>query len=129
MLPKLYCEIDRECEVKIERYLGGRNVSALGAFTCGDILELRVTVARRLGAMGVVCRIARDGEGDKDIPLCSVGGDEISDVYSLSLNTKDLCGDEGCGLFYYELLFLRGFETLFTDTFNNVDFELVSSSQ
>lgn len=129
MLPKLFREIDSECEVKIEKYLNEKNVTSLGAFRCGDKIELRVTVARRLGAMGVVCRIAEDRGRDRDIPLENVSGDELYDIYSLTLDTSEMCGEEGCGLFYYELLFLRGFETLFTDTFNNVDFELVGSSQ
>ena len=128
MLPKLFKEIDNECEVKIERYLDGKSVTSLGAFTFGERIELRVTVARRLGAMGVVLRIARDGYRDTDMPLETVGGDELYDVYSLTLDTAELCANDGCGLFYYELLFLRGFETLFTDTFNNVDFDLVESS-
>ena len=124
MLPKLFKEIDNECEVKIERYLDGKSVTSLGAFTFGERIELRVTVARRLGAMGVVLRIARDGYRDTDMPLETVGGDELYDVYSLTLDTAELCAKDGCGLFYYELLFLRGFETLFTSTFNNKDFTL-----
>lgn len=127
MLPKLYKLIDEGCEIKLNKFLGGKDVSQLGAFSCGDPVEFRVTMSRRLGAMGIVMRIAEDGGNDTDIPFERVGGDGVSEIYSLTLDTDKLCGDGGCGLFYYELLFLRGFETLFTSTRNNKDFELLES--
>ena len=128
MLPKLYKLIDECCEVKFNKYVCGKDESRLGAFRCGEKVELRLTVSRRLGAMGAVLRIAPDGKADRDIPLEKTGGDEIYDIYSLILDTEELCGEEGCGLFYYEFLFLRGFETLFTSTFNNKDFTLEEHS-
>ena len=128
MLPKLYKLIDERCEVKLNKYVCGKDESQLGAFRCGEKVEFRLTVPRRLGAMGVVLRIAPDGETDRDETLEKVSGDEISDVYSLVLDTDVLCGNDGCGLFYYELLFLRGFETLFTSTINNKDFTLEEHS-
>ena len=127
MLPKLYKLIDECCEVKFNKYVCGKDESQLGAFRCGEKVELRLTVSRRLGAMGTVLRIAPDGKADRDIPLEKTGGDEIYDIYSLILDTAQLCGEEGCGLFYYEFLFLRGFETLFTSTFNNKDFFFIAA--
>lgn len=124
MLPKLYKLIDESCEVKLNKYVGGKDVSQLGAFRFGDSIEFRVTVSRRLGAMGVVMRIAKDGGADIDMPFERSFYNETLDSYSLTLDTSELCGEEGCGLFYYELLFLRGFETLFTSTRNNKDFTL-----
>ena len=128
MLPKLYKLIDECCEVKLNKYVCGKDVSQLGAFRCGEKVEFRLTVPRRLGEMGAVLRIAPDGGAERDLPFEKVSGDELFDVYSLTLDTYELCGNEGCGLFYYELLFLRGFETLFTSTFNNKDFTLVEHS-
>ena len=128
MLPKLYRLIDSECDVKFNKYVCGKDESQLGAFRCGEKVEFRITVSRRLGALGVVCRIARDGCADYDMPLEKVGDDDIYDVYSLTLDTDGLCGSDGCGLFYYEFLFLRGFETLFTSTLNNMDFTLEEHS-
>ncbi len=128
MLPKLFKQIDEKCEVKILKFIDGKDISNMGAVKCSDMLEFRVTVARRLGAVGVVCRIARDGCPYKDIELERNSCDELFDTYTAVLDTKEMCGEEGCGLFYYEFLFLRGVETLFTDTFNNKDFELKQSS-
>ena len=128
MLPKLYKLIDEVCEVKLNKYANGKDISDLGAGACGDMLELRLKVSRRLGATGVVCRIAKDGGKDADMPFLHTNLDEIYDMYSLVLDTGALCGEDMCGLFYYELLFLRGYETLFTSTYNNKDFTLEEKS-
>ncbi len=128
MLPKLFKQIDEQCEVKIEKSVSGRDTSDLGAFRCGEIIELCVDVPRRLGVTGVVLRIAKDGSADRDIVLSRVRIDEINDSFICSLDTADMCGDEGCGLFYYEFLFLRGLDTLFSDTANNKDICLKDSS-
>ncbi len=127
MLPKLFKQIDETCEVKLQKFVSGVDVSALGAFNCGDKINIRMTVSRRLGAIGVVLRIAEDGRADRDIELKRNKIDEVTDLFSLSLDTKALCGENGCGLFYYEFLILRGFDTLFTDTYNNKDFTLKQS--
>ena len=87
MLPKFYKLIDSECEVKFNKYVCGKDESQLGAFRCGEMIEFRITVSRRLGAMGVVLRIARDGCADVDMPFEKTGGDEIYDVYALRIIT------------------------------------------
>jgi 4-alpha-glucanotransferase len=77
----------------------------------------------------VVLRIAPDGCPDSDRPFSFVERKEGMDVYRLSLSLRELCWPEGHGLFYYELLFLRGKDTLFTDTAgDNVTFTLSSCS-
>jgi glycosidase len=48
----------------------------------------------------------------------------VRDTYRLTLDTAELCEGDSDGLFYYELLFLRGADTLFTSTENNVSFSL-----
>lgn len=128
MLPLFFRKIDGTCKVDIKKFVSGRDVSALGAFSFGDKIDFRITVPRRLGALTVVLRIAEDGGEDRDIELMRNKLDETSDVFSLSLDTKDICGDNECGLFYYEFLFLRGLETLFTSSQNNKDFTLELSS-
>ncbi len=122
MLPKLFSQIDKECEIRINKFLKTEDVSALGAFARGDVIDIEIAVASRLGACGVVCRIKMDGGADRDIPLELVRSDEIFDIYSFSLDTAELCGERNGGLFYYEFLFLRGLNTLFTSTNNNKDF-------
>ncbi len=121
MLPKLFKQIDSQCKVNVRKYVSGRDVSDLGAFLCGDVIELCVEVPRRLGVIGVVLRIAKDGSPDRDIELVRSREDTVTDIFSASVDTGELCLDESCGLFYYEFLFLRGLDTLFGGTVNNRD--------
>ncbi len=129
MLPKLFKQIDETCEVRIRKYASGRDISELGAVTCGDTVDFCIDVPRKLGAMGVVLRIAKDGSSDNDIELARKRKDESTDSYCCSIDTEKLCGTDGCGLFYYEFLFLRGTETLFGCTVNNKDVTLCESSE
>ena len=100
----------------------------MGAFSLGSVLDLSVKCSRRLGIRAVVLRIARDGEEAKDLPLSFFEMSRGVDEYRLSLPLdKTFCGGED-GLFYYECLFLRGFDTWFSQTDNNVDLALGESS-
>ncbi len=116
----------------ISKAVGGKDVSTLGAFSVTDTLTLSVRVPRALGAAGVVLRIAADGlSGDgrvRDLPLAFADTALGWDVYRLQLPLSELCADETGGLFYYEYLFLRGAETLFTTTRDNVTFALCDHS-
>ncbi len=128
MLPKLYVDNDHVSDVQIHKFAGDRDVSNLGALPYGTKIDIEVTVARRLGASGVVLRLCRDGGRDTDIALDFCRSDNLEDVYCTSIDTAELCGDAGEGLFYYEFLLLRGNHTLFTDTYNNKDFYLEEKS-
>ena len=107
----------------------GRDATREGAFSVLSKLRFDVNVSRRLGASGVVLRIARDGQQYGDIPLEIGEYSDGADNYSVTLALDELCGDDASGLFYYEFLFLRGWNTLFTDSLNNVDFELSETSE
>ncbi len=122
MLAKLYANIDDNSRIIIKKFAGAEDVSSLGALPCGQTVTFEVSVPSRLGVGGVVLRIRRDGREDKDMAFEYVSSGNIYDVYCYSLDTKQLCGASDSGLFYYELLFLRGEHTLFTDTYNNLDF-------
>ncbi len=124
MLPKLYFENDSASDVQIRKFVCSDDVSHLGAFPCGTVINIELTVSRRMGASGVVLRLCKDGERDMDTPLDFCRSDNLNDTYSISLDTAELCGKDGEGLFYYEFLLLRGTHTLFTDAYNNVDFYL-----
>ena len=108
----------------IKKTVDGKDVSSKGAFAFGSVLNITVKVPRKLGASAVVLRICRDGERDNDMPLSFESTDMGVDIYTISLDTAGLCNGSKDGIFYYEFLFLRGFDTLFTDTYNNVDFSL-----
>ena len=108
----------------IKKEIDGVDVSARGCFAFGDCPVFTVEAPRKLGASAVVMRICRDGQADKDYPFEFVSTDMVKDRYTLTVNTEELCEGEEDGLFFYELLFLRGADTLFTTTENNVSFSL-----
>ncbi len=132
MLPRYPLE-PTSAEVAFEKYIlpaEGETVadaSRLGAFAAGTVLRLAVTCPRTLGATAVVLRLNRDGEAEHDTPFSFVETDptSVTDRYELTLDTAALCAPAASGLFYYRLLFVRSADTLFTDSVNNVDFELV----
>ncbi len=113
----------------ITKTVNGKDASARGAFPCGEKIEFTVDAPRALGASAVVLRIAEDGREGTDIPLSFVKIEGASDIYRTTLDTLALCRGKENGLFYYELLFLRGADTLFTNTWNYVDFSLESESR
>ncbi len=108
----------------IRKTVNGRDVSHRGAFPYGTKIEITVEVPRSLGASAVVLRLEEDGKGERDIPLSFADTSLGRDIYKMSLDTKEICSEERNGLFYYELLFLRGADTLFTNTHNFVDYTL-----
>ncbi len=114
---------------RIIKTVNGRDASHRGAFAVGDMVEFTAYVPRMLGASAVVLRLFRDGEDYKDIPLTFVDTDKGCDRYALSLDTAALCQEESDALFFYEILFLRGWDTLFTNTQNNVTYTLSDHSE
>ncbi|MBE6588737.1 MAG: DUF3459 domain-containing protein [Ruminococcaceae bacterium] len=124
MLLKLHDALESGQNIKIEKLADGKDVSLLGAFPCGTVITLRLSVPRALGASAVVLRIHRDGAEPHDLPLSFLTTDHVRDVYTLRLDTEKMCEKADYGLFYYEYLLVRGWDTLFSDTVNNVDCEL-----
>ena len=121
MLARLHESLEEGCFPVITKTVNGEDVSAMGAFSLGTPLCFSVKCSRRWGVHAVVLRIARDGEEPRDIPLAffQMEGDEDEYRCELLLD-ESFCGGPD-GLFYYEFLLLRGFDTLFSQTENNVD--------
>lgn len=111
----------------IVKSVGGKDASGRGAFSVDEVIDFTVEVPRKLGASAVVLRICKDREGDRDLPFLFVETREGIDEYDLSLSCREISKGES-GLFFYEILFLRGFDTLFTSTHNQVDFSLETHS-
>ncbi|MBE6620970.1 MAG: DUF3459 domain-containing protein [Ruminococcaceae bacterium] len=122
MLPRFYREYDRGALPRILKTVSGEDASDTGAFSFGTVITLELQVPRRLGAAAVVLRLCRDGHESHDTPLTFVSCDRGVDIYRTTLDTRELCGGEDCGLFFYHLLFVRGYDTLFTSSENNFDF-------
>lgn len=125
MLPKLSNELtDKKIKLTC-RTRGGAVRDHIGALRRDERVRVSVTLPRTVGAAGIVIRISPDGaEGYTDLPFEYVGDrhDFTDDIYELSLSPDDFM-DAGVdhGLFYYEFLLLRGLDTLFLSTQNNVD--------
>lgn len=130
MLPRLFDKCSDGAVPKIIKYVCGEDATAKGAFSFGAQIKFRVLVPRKLGVSSVVMRICRDGNSDAEYPLSFEGFRLGVDSYSVVLDTKAMCGDNGYGLFFYEFLFVRGNDghNLFTDSINGVDFELCGYS-
>ena len=126
MLPSFYRDFDREAIPRIQKTVSGEDASNLGAFSFGTVITFTLHLPRRLGAAAVVLRLWRDGGAFCDTPLSFVSTDGGVDVYRTEIDTAALCddSDSDSGLFYYHFLLVRGMDTLFTDSHNNVDFTL-----
>ena len=127
MLLKQYTKTDPAATPVITRHCGGKDTTDRGAYPHGARITFRADVPRTFGASAVVLRLCADGGADRDYPLTFVSCDLGVDRYAITLDTKELC-DENGGLFFYEFLFLRGMETLFTDSSDNLHFDLSENS-
>ena len=121
MLTKIQSDNTKPVIIKT---VDGEDVSRRSAFPSDKKIIFTVKAPRRLGASAVVLRLESECSRTKDIPLEFISNDLGCDIYSLelSLAEQELLRDGA--LLRYEFLFLRGMDTLFTDTINNVDFEL-----
>ena len=115
----------------------GRDATLRGAFSRSEKPLLSLELPRTIGCICPVMRISRDAmaPGEEkaepfraDIPFAysktEYGCAAPYDVYTLTLDADLLCGNTGSGLFYWEIIFMRGLDTLFSDTVDNVHFTL-----
>ena len=128
MLVKNHTALQANQTITIKKTANGQDVSLLGAFPYGERITFSAKLPRRLGIAAVVMRLSPDGGEERDLPFTFVKSQLSTDTYELTLSTASLCAEEENGLFFYEFLFLRGFDTLFSSSVNNVDFELTSRS-
>ena len=119
---------------RIEKRCGAEDVSYLGAFPCGEIIEITARVPRVLGVTSVALCIRRDRLAPADEMLDGaartacfeyVSTDYVNDEYKLSLDTAALCGESNSGLFYYTYIFRQGKDSLVASATDNVNFTLV----
>ncbi len=115
MLIKLTDELIADDKIKLNKYTT-EDASLRGAFSVSEKVRFSLTTPRSYGVRMVVMRFHRDGEAPRDIPFSTVE----CGSFTLTLDMSEL----GVGLYYYSILFLRGNDTLFSDTRNNVDLEL-----
>ena len=107
----------------LKKRVRGRDKSDKNAFSREETVLFTLHVPRALGARGAVLRLHADGEGERDLPFsfCDVRG--AWDIYVLMLPLFEFTPETG-GFFEYELLFLRGADTLFSHTDDQVNMTL-----
>ena len=124
MLPRLHKSLEKDIVPVITKTVEGRDVSTKGAFPLDTPLCFCVKCPRALGARAVVIRWEKDGEAFRDYNLSFAATQNGYDEYQIQMDlSSELCGGED-GLFYYEFLFLRDEDTLFSRTPNNMDMTL-----
>ncbi len=126
MLPKLSDKIQNGLLPTIKRVADGTDVSEKAAFPMGTELCIEANIPRRLGASCAVLRIWADGDDSFDVPFDYVDGDGESDIYRVRIDSRKFGGESA--LVYYEILFVRAWDTLFSSSVNNVDFTLENES-
>lgn len=128
MLSKLHTHLEKGELPILTKTVGREDVSHKGAFPLGTLLCFTVKCSRRLGIRAVVMRYWRDGFEATDLPFSFVTTERGIDEYGLKLPLDETILDESGGLLFYEILFVRGVDTLFTGSLNNVDFSLENAS-
>lgn len=128
MLIRLHDAIEKNAPPHLWWEVDGHKTATPGAVPFGAALKICLELPRVWGAAAVVCRIAPDGGEDRDVPLTFVKTQNGIDFYDLLLDTVALCEGKESGLFYYELLLVRGYDTLFSHTSNNVDLTFARES-
>ncbi len=122
MLARYGDEIFGGSLLKITEYIDGEPSECFGSVPAGKKLTIRLSVSRKLGDGGVTLRLCRDGEAERDIPLSFLSSDGGINTYETELSLEK-------GLYFWELLILRGFDTLFVSSINNFDCELSRHSK
>ena len=114
--------------IVIRKFCKGEDVTRKSAFAWGSVLEIYLEVPTSLGAQGAVLRGNVDGCGDADIAMTVHSRTDTVTTYTCKIETRALCRGARSGLYYYEFLLLKGFDTMFTESINNVDFFLSRNS-
>ena len=122
---------------RITKEYDGKDATYRGAFPKNAVITFTARLPRTLASSALVMRIRRDNEAAgeehvdgsaRDLPFIFTSTDGVTDVYRLTLETAEICGEDTSALFYYEFIFPRGLDTLFSDSTDNVNFSLSSSS-
>lgn len=106
----------------VKKYFQGRDASNLGAFPCGERVKFSLEVARELGVDIPLLRAAADGEASRDFELSFVKTDGSRDFYEIDFDPSELLSLDG--LIYYSFVLPNEGKTLYTNTYNNVDFSI-----
>lgn len=102
--------------VTVRKILSGKDVTSRGAFACGEKVSVEAYVPREFGARGVVLRMCA-------VNNCGQCGEErdymLENMFDGTFRIE--MPPLETGLYHWTLLFLRGADTLFAVSRNNVD--------
>ena len=118
MLIKMNDALIKDAVIVIEKHRGEEDVTLFGAFSETDKIKWIAKCDRCFGISGVTMRFHRDGEPDRDIGF---NWTEEGN-YELELDLSEI----GAGLYFYTIVFHRGFDTVYANTYDNVHFNLDS---
>ncbi len=116
MLIRMADKISAGSEIRIEKSRSGEDVSLFGAFSECEKVKWTVTCDRGFGVNAVTMRFHRDGRPDRDMELKWTA----EGTYEIELDMARY----GAGLFYYTFVLHRGFDAVYTSTYDNVNFNL-----
>lgn len=111
----------------LQKRADGRDVSDKNAFPRSTVLTFSLRVPRALGARGVVLRLHGENDTHRDLAFFFFDAGDTWDLYKLCLPLFAFTPETG-GFFEYELLFLRGADTLFSQTGDQVNMTLSPTS-
>ena len=126
MLIRLSDQLTAGKNITIQKYNeSGIDVSLQGAFSIESCITWKIVPHRTYGVQGIAMRIAKDGEGPRDIPFIW----QEDGSFSLSLSMQELCENVDNCLFYYRLVLLCGTDVLYMNPFDNVHFHISANAE
>ena len=113
--------------VKIQKFTGRKDASQRGAFSVCEKIKFVFTVSRRLAATGLYMVLDDDNAGNTENLCCIFDKTECGyDVYTCTVDLNKRYGGSD-GLIFWKLCVVCGAKSLYTNSINNVDFELLQS--
>ena len=110
--------------VKIQKFTGRKDASQRGAFSVCEKIKFVFTVSRRLAATGLYMVLDDDNAGNTENLCCIFDKTECGyDVYTCTVDLNKRYGGSD-GLIFWKLCVVCGAKSLYTNSINNVDFEL-----
>jgi len=123
---------NKEKNANISKRCGKKNADKSSAFESGSVLEYTVSVSRKLGCVKVyLCTFSGFDESKTERhELVWQKCEDGSDVYTLKTDFSGTLLEDGAGLVFCRFVFKCDDNTSFyTNSINNIDFELTSNEQ
>lgn len=125
-MPEIFRTEHSRFDIKLKKFSQGEDVSLFGAFSADDIVTFSAVIPRALGVTAVRMRITTD-EGDigtRELSFTTLKND--NDIFTVTVNMREICRDHDNGLFFYDLVFFRKKDVpqLFSSSVDNIHMTL-----